>query len=87
MKEAATLQFERAIGEYAVWLAVPEEDRSPAPAWWWSWASRPRPGPAGLGATDGIAGRVHDRCGRAADVGGVYGPDLSALAGRIPAPL
>jgi hypothetical protein len=36
MKEAATLQFERAIGEYAIWLAVPEEDRSPAPAWWWS---------------------------------------------------
>ncbi len=36
MIEAATLQFERAIGEYAIWLAVPEEDRSPAPAWWWS---------------------------------------------------
>ena len=36
MKEAATLQFERAIGEYATWLAVPEDDRSPAPAWWWS---------------------------------------------------
>ena len=36
MTEAATLQFERAIGEYAIWLAVPEEDRSPAPAWWWS---------------------------------------------------
>ena len=36
MKEAATLQFERAIGEYAIWLALPEEDRSPAPAWWWS---------------------------------------------------
>lgn len=36
MKEAATLQFERAIAEYAVWQAVPEDNRSPAPAWWWS---------------------------------------------------
>ncbi|MDB5627662.1 MAG: hypothetical protein JWQ51_2 [Tardiphaga sp.] len=36
MKQAATLQFERAVGEYAIWLAVPEDERSPAPAWWWS---------------------------------------------------
>ncbi len=36
MRTAATLPFERAIGEYATWLAVPEADRSAAPAWWWS---------------------------------------------------
>ena len=35
MHPAATLQFERMIGEYARWRAVPEQERSPAPAWWW----------------------------------------------------
>jgi len=35
MHPAATLQFERMIGEYARWRAVPEKERSPAPAWWW----------------------------------------------------
>jgi hypothetical protein len=35
MHPAARLQFERMIGEYARWRAVPEEQRSPAPAWWW----------------------------------------------------
>jgi len=35
MHPAARLQFERMIGEYARWRAVPEEERSPAPAWWW----------------------------------------------------
>jgi hypothetical protein len=35
MHTAAKLQFERTAREYAQWLAVPEEDRSPAPAWWW----------------------------------------------------
>ncbi len=64
MKEAATLQFERAISEYATWLAVPEDDRSPAPAWWWSSAlamrasSEPMPGewalPMGLPAESTI---------------------------------
>ncbi|MEH2478802.1 hypothetical protein V1282_002159 [Nitrobacteraceae bacterium AZCC 2146] len=33
---AAKFQFERALHEYARWLAVAEDDRSPAPAWWWS---------------------------------------------------
>ena len=35
MHPAAALQFERMIGEYARWRAVPEKERSPAPAWWW----------------------------------------------------
>jgi hypothetical protein len=35
MHLAARLQFERMIGEYARWRAVPEKERSPAPAWWW----------------------------------------------------
>jgi hypothetical protein len=33
---AAKFQFERAIHEYAHWLAVAGDDRSAAPAWWWS---------------------------------------------------
>ena len=35
MHPAAKLQFERMIGEFARWRAVPEDERSPAPAWWW----------------------------------------------------
>jgi hypothetical protein len=35
MHPAAVLQFERMIGEYETWRAVPDEERSPAPAWWW----------------------------------------------------
>jgi hypothetical protein len=35
MHQAANVQFERAVGEFTEWRAVPEEDRSPAPAWWW----------------------------------------------------
>jgi hypothetical protein len=35
MHPAAKLQFERMIGEFARWHAVPEDARSPAPAWWW----------------------------------------------------
>ena len=35
MHPAAVLQFERMIGEYNTWRAVPEQERSPAPAWWW----------------------------------------------------
>jgi hypothetical protein len=33
--QAASLQFERAVGEFARWRAVAEKARSPAPAWWW----------------------------------------------------
>ena len=32
---AASLQFERAVGEFVRWRAVPKDVRSPAPAWWW----------------------------------------------------
>jgi hypothetical protein len=35
MHPAAKLQFERMIGEFVRWRAVPEDARSPAPAWWW----------------------------------------------------
>jgi len=33
--QAATIQFERIVDEYARWRAIPEKDRSPAPGWWW----------------------------------------------------
>ena len=35
MHEAANVAFERTVGEFAQWRAVPEQERSPAPAWWW----------------------------------------------------
>ena len=35
MHQAANVPFERIVGEFARWRAVPEQDRSPAPAWWW----------------------------------------------------
>lgn len=35
MHQAAKLQFERIVGEYVRWRAIPEERRSQAPAWWW----------------------------------------------------
>jgi hypothetical protein len=35
MHPALVFQFERAVHEYARWLAVPADDRSAAPAWWW----------------------------------------------------
>jgi hypothetical protein len=35
MHQVANVQFERAVGEFVRWRAVPEQDRSPAPAWWW----------------------------------------------------
>ncbi len=35
MHQAANVPFERAVREFAVWRAVPEQERSPAPAWWW----------------------------------------------------
>lgn len=38
MQAAQLFQFERAVREYAVWLAVPQHERSPAPAWWWATA-------------------------------------------------
>ena len=33
---AVKFQFGRAVEEYARWLAVPADHRSPAPGWWWS---------------------------------------------------
>jgi hypothetical protein len=35
MHPAANLQFERMLGEYSAWRAIPDRERSPAPAWWW----------------------------------------------------
>ena len=38
MNPALTLQFERAVNEFAQWRAVAAEDRSDVPAWWWDTA-------------------------------------------------
>lgn len=35
MHQAAKLQFERVVDEYAKWRAIAEAERPPAPAWWW----------------------------------------------------
>jgi hypothetical protein len=35
MQQAANVQFERAVREFARWRAVPQQARSPAPARWW----------------------------------------------------
>jgi hypothetical protein len=35
MHQAANVQFERIVHEFARWRAVPEQQRSQAPAWWW----------------------------------------------------
>ena len=35
MHQAARLEFERVMDEFARWHGVPAEERSPAPAWWW----------------------------------------------------
>jgi hypothetical protein len=35
MHQAANVPFERIVGEFARWRAVPEPERSRAPAWWW----------------------------------------------------
>ena len=53
MNPALTLQFERAVNEYARWQAVPAEDRSDAPAWWWDTA---------LAAVDETATRPVEWC-------------------------
>jgi hypothetical protein len=50
MHPATRLQFERLIGEYARWRAVPEAERSPAPAWWWGPAMELRNAPRSLPA-------------------------------------
>jgi hypothetical protein len=50
MHPAAVLQLERMIGEYNTWLAVPEQERSPAPAWWWGSAMELRAFPQPLPA-------------------------------------
>ena len=34
MHRAAKLQFERTAREFALWRAVPEDERSQGPAWW-----------------------------------------------------
>jgi hypothetical protein len=33
--QAAKLQFERIVREFAQWRLVPDDERSAAPAWWW----------------------------------------------------
>jgi hypothetical protein len=38
MQPALKFRFERAVNIYALWQAVPADERSDAPAWWWSTA-------------------------------------------------
>jgi hypothetical protein len=33
--QAAKLQIERIVHEFARWRRMPDDERSPAPAWWW----------------------------------------------------
>ena len=55
MHPAQRLQFERLIGEYNAWRAVPEPERSPAPAWWWGPAMELRASSEPLAAQWGAA--------------------------------
>lgn len=82
MHHPAGLQFERAVGEFIRWRAVPEEERSPAPAWWWGPAfeelGRQYPLPAewcaGLGLPEGAT------CAEGAEI------LLNSLAGQTSLP-
>jgi hypothetical protein len=60
MHQAANVQFERAVGEFARWRAVPEHARSAAPAWWWGPAfevlGAPQPMPSEWCASLGLPG-------------------------------
>jgi hypothetical protein len=35
MHQAARLEFNRVMEEFARWNVVPADERSPAPPWWW----------------------------------------------------
>ena len=87
MNPAAVLQFERMIGEYARWRAVPEKERSPAPAWWWGPAMELRnmaESAAGRMVLAVGATRAFDLCrGRENLPRGVRRTDLAALALRF----
>jgi len=89
MHQAANVQFERAVHEFARWRAVPEDARSPAPAWWWGSAFEvrgvPQPMPAAWcaslelpdSATYAVGAAIFSQCARR--------PDVAALARRISA--
>jgi hypothetical protein len=82
MHPAQRLQFERLIGEYNTWRAVPETERSPAPAWWWGPAMDLRTSSAPLTADGCAALGLPDRatCAAAADL------FLRAFAGQTSVP-
>ncbi len=87
MHPAARLQFERMIGEYARWRAVPEKERSPAPAWWWGPAMELRNAPQSLPAEWCAELGLPDHATYAAAGGnlpqGFRGTDVAALALRF----
>ena len=82
MHPAQRLQFERLIGEYNAWRAVPEPERSPAPTWWWGPAVELRTASAPLTAQWCAALGLPDRatCAAAADI------FLRAFAGQTSVP-
>jgi hypothetical protein len=82
MHPAAVLQFERMIGEYITWRAVPETERSPAPAWWWGPAMELRASSEPLAAQWGAALGLPESttCAFAADI------FLQAFAGQTSVP-
>jgi hypothetical protein len=75
---AAKFQFERTIKEYARWIAVGENERSPAPGWWWGSAfplrDEPDPLPPAWAAPMGLPDGA-----RYADAAGLF---LAAMAGQ-----
>ncbi|KAA0076672.1 hypothetical protein [Tardiphaga sp. P9-11] len=75
---AAKFQFERAIKEYARWIAIGENERSPAPGWWWGSAFPLRDEPDVL-PTDWSAPMGLPDGARYADAAGLF---LAALAGQ-----
>jgi len=82
MHPAQRLQFERLIGEYNAWRAVPEPERSPAPTWWWGPAMELRTASAPLMAQWCAALGLPESatCAAAADI------FLQAFAGQTSVP-
>jgi len=82
MHPAQRLQFERLIGEYNAWRAVPEPERSPAPTWWWGPAMELRTASAPLMAQWCAALGLPESatCATAADI------FLQAFAGQTSVP-
>jgi hypothetical protein len=82
MHPAQRLQFERLIGEYTAWRAVPEPERSPAPTWWWGPAMELRTASAPLTAQWSAALGLPDHATSAA-AADIF---LQAFAGQTSVP-